>query len=267
MEIDAKNSTIFNATQSYASMNLISLKGLGTPKKGLGNKLPFTYLAKDTMGMDTVLYENVPGKQCAYLREVEVQSLKYLTLKVYLWGAWRSASNSMYAFLDKNNLNKFSNMKDNSGAFFESPYDSNCKITTNRLREILQDKDAVGERYVDWVEVDIVEAEPTGATNRPFHITHKVDSVSALLRTDGIVCDTLGNPYIAFKNVPNNDYYIVIRHRNHLGMMSGVKVALLMSKPTTTTPIAADFTSTIFSIAGTPNVAYYRSANVNYMYV
>lgn len=266
VEIDSKNSTIFNATQSYTSMNLISLKGLGTPKKGLGNKLPFTYTANDTMGMDTVLYENVPGKQCAYMREVEVQSLKYLTLKVYLWGAWRSALNSMYAFMDKNNLNKFSNMKDPSGAFFESPYDPNCKITTNRLREILQDKDAVGERYVDWVEVDIVEAQATGISNRPFRITKKIDSISAFLRSDGIVCDTVGNPYIAFKNLSDNDYYVIIRHRNHLGIMSGEKVSLLINRPTIVTSVVADFTSTIFPVAGKPNIAYYRTANVNYMY-
>lgn len=269
VEIDSKNSTIFNATQSYTSMNLISLKGLGTPKKGLGNKLPFTYLAKDTMGMDTVLYENVPGKQCAYMREVEVQSLKYLTLKVYLWGAWRSALNSMYAFMGETaNVNRFTNMQDASGAYFVSPYNPNIKITTNRLREIVQnrlDNNELG--FVDWIEVDLVEAQATGSQNRPFQVAQKVDSVSAFLRTDGVVCDTTGNPYIAFKNLPNTDYYVIIRHRNHLGVMSGVKVALLMSKPTTATPIVADFTSTIFSIAGKPNIAYYRSANVNYMYV
>lgn len=265
--IDSTTSTIFNPSISYNTLTLNSLRGLGSLKKGNASRLPFVYTAKDTMGLDTVLYENVPGKQCAYMREVEVQNMKYLTLKVYLWGAWRSALGSMYAFMDKNNLSKFSNMKDFSGAFFESPYDPNCKITTNRLRDILQAKDAVGERYVDWVEVDIVEAQATGAANRPFHITQQVDSVSAFLRTDGIVCDTAGNPYVAFKNLPNNDYYVVIRHRNHLGVMSGNKVTLLMNKPTATTPIVADFTSTIFSIAGKPNVAYYRTANVNYMYV
>ena len=121
--------------------------------------------------------------------------------------------------------------------------------------------------FVDWIEVDLVEAQATGSQNRPFQVAQKVDSVSAFLRTDGVVCDTTGNPYIAFKNLPNTDYYVIIRHRNHLGVMSGVKVALLMSKPTTATPIVADFTSTIFSIAGKPNIAYYRSANVNYMYV
>ncbi|MCM1030440.1 MAG: hypothetical protein NC410_03205 [Oscillibacter sp.] len=266
--IDSVTSTIFSPTQSYNTLNLLSLRGLGTPKKGNSSRLPFVYTAKDTMGLDTVLYENVPGKQCAYMREVEVQDLKYLTLKVYLWGAWRSALNSMYAFMDKNNLNYFSNMKDNSGAFFESPYDPNCKITTNRLREIVQDRETAGELgFVDWIEVDLVEAQATGSTNRPFQITQKVDSVSAFLRTDGIVCDTAGNPYIGFKNLPQNDYYVVVRHRNHLGMMSGMKVPLLINRPTTATAVVADFTSTIFSIAGSPNVAYYRSANVNYMYV
>lgn len=265
--IDSTTSTIFQSNISYNTLKLTPLRGLGTVKKANANRLPFYYTAKDTTGLDTVLYENIPGKQCAYMREVEVQDLKYLTLKVYLWGAWRASLNSMFAFMDKTNLNNFSNMKDFSGAFFESPYDSNCKITTNRLRDILSDRETVGERYVDWVEVNIVEAQTTGSIGRPFNITQKVASVSAFLRTDGIVCDTVGNPYIAFKNLPNNDYYIVIRHRNHLGIMSGTKVTLLMNRPVSTTPICADFTSMIFPIAGSPNVAYYRSANVNYMYV
>lgn len=267
--MDSTTSTIFNSALSYNTLNLISLRGLGTPTKGAGSGLPFEYTAKDTTGLDTVLYKNVPERKCAYMREVEVQDMKYLTLKVYLWGAWRSASNAMYAFMGSTtNLGRLNQMKDNSGAFFESPYDSNYKIPINRLREIVQNRVDNGELgLVDWVEVELVEAQATGMSVKPFKITKVVDSVSCFVRTDGVVCDTAGSPYLAFKNLPGNDYYVIIHHRNHLGIMSGNKVTLSLSKPVIGAPVIADFTSTVFPIAGKPNVAYYRSSNINYMYL
>lgn len=271
--IDSINSPIFSSSQNYANLELISLRELGTlGKSNYGKKLPFKYIAKDTMGLDTVLYKNVPGRQCAYMREVEVQDLKYLTLKVYLWGAWRSASNSMYAFMgDVSNINKFTNMQDVSGAYFVSPYNSDFKVSTNRLREIIQERNNKGELgFVDWVEVAVVEAEPVPAsTVYPFNITRKIDSLSCLLREDGIVCDTAGNPYIGFKNLPQNDYYVVVRHRNHLGIMSNIKIALSSSIPNIGSGVMIDFTSIIAPIAGITNVAYYKPMSVNnyFMYV
>ncbi|WP_251622095.1 hypothetical protein [Odoribacter lunatus] len=269
--MDSINSPVFTYGTSnwpITTNGIVSLRGLGSISRGPLNKLPFSYTAKDTTGLDTVLYK-MPEGQCAYMREIEVQDLKYLTLKVYLWGAWREGLNSMYAFMgDVSNVNTFTKMQDLSGAYFVSPYNPDVKITTNRLREIVQKRKDNGELgFVDWLEVAVVEADSNiGSLIYPFNIIKKVDSLSCFLREDGIVCDTAGNPYIGFKNLPQNDYYVVVRHRNHLGIMSNVKIALSSSIPS---GVMLDFTSTIAPIAGITNVAYYKPPTINnyFMYV
>ncbi|MDE5639868.1 MAG: hypothetical protein K2I47_08850, partial [Odoribacter sp.] len=217
--IDSTTSTIFNPTQSYNTLNLISLRGLGTLKKGNASRLPFVYTAKDTMGLDTVLYENVPGKRCAYMREVEVQNLKYLTLKVYLWGAW--LTDDMYAFMGREqDLLRYTKMLDFYGAYYKSP-DSTCLIPTERLKQIIRDRENNGSvKFVDWIRVCLVKATKSGPDNKPFRIDRIVDSLWGFVRTDGIVCDTAGNPYLGFRNLSEDSCFVVITHRNHLGIIS-----------------------------------------------
>lgn len=263
---DDIGSTVFvpGSTSTAWPDEVNSLRGLGTIE--LGQRFPIKYIAKDTTGLDTMKYI-MPGGQCAYMREIEVQELKYLTLKVYLWGAWRGSSNSMLAFMGSTNLRNYANMKDPFGAYYVSPYHPNCKIPVNRLQEIIQMRTAAGELgFVDWVEVDLVKATTNSNVAKPFIVQQKVDSVSAFLRADGIVCDTAGNPYITFKNLSENDYYVIVKHRNHLGIMSGEKISLSTTIPAS---VMLDFTSTITSIAGSVNIAYYKPTTVNniFMYV
>lgn len=266
VKIDTVGSTVFTFGSPIWPTGFTSLRDLASSiTKGPLGKLPFTYTAKDTTGLDTVLYI-MPGDQCAYMREVEVQELKYLTLKVYLWGAWRETSNSMYAFMGNvNNLIRFSTMMDLNHAYYVSPYNSDYKITTNRLREIVQDRQNNGELgFVDWVEVSLVEATPnTGSAQYPFNITKKIDTVSCFLREDGIVCDTAGNPYISFKNLPANDYYVVVRHRNHLGIMTNTSITLASQPPLSSNPVMVDFTSTIAPVSGMMNIAYLKPPTQN----
>jgi hypothetical protein len=42
---------------------------------------------------------------------------------------------------------------------------------------------------------------------------------SAFLRNDGVVLDRDGSDTLKF-NAPENDYFIVVKHRNHLSVMS-----------------------------------------------
>lgn len=265
VQIDSVGSAIFDRTNpSRWPTGFQSLRELAASiSKYPGNKLPFTYTAKDTTGLDTVLYK-MSGDQCAYMREVEVQTLKYLTVKVYLWGAWDIASNAMVPFMGREvDLNRYTNMMNVSRAYYKSP-DSTCLIPTNRLRQLLRDREANGDvKFVDWIRIDLVKADPNVNPTKPFIITHKIDSVSGFLRTDGIVCDTAGKPYLSFKNLPESDYYVLVRHRNHLGIISNQKITLHNTVPNTSTTVMVDFTSTIAPIAGQVNIAYYRPTNVN----
>lgn len=82
---------------------------------------------------------------------------------------------------------------------------------------------------VDWVWVELRD----GTTN-----TTVIASQSALLQRDGDVVNTDGVSTISFV-VPEGNYHIAIKHRNHLGIMTNTNVAFLEGLPTT-----VDFTET-----------------------
>ncbi|MEO1029820.1 MAG: HYR domain-containing protein [Bacteroidota bacterium] len=94
-----------------------------------------------------------------------------------------------------------------------TPYTDNVSINSSVLTTTGADA------IVDWVWVELREA----ASN-----TTVVDSKSALLQRDGDIVTLDGLSPLAF-NRPNGNYYVVIKHRNHLGIMSNSTVALSTS--------------------------------------
>ncbi|MEM6718974.1 MAG: hypothetical protein AAF611_06660 [Bacteroidota bacterium] len=71
---------------------------------------------------------------------------------------------------------------------------------------------------VDWIWVELRDAgSPTTV----------IAGQSAVLQRDGDIVDTSddANP-LTFDNVPAGDYYIVVKHRNHLGIMSASAISL-----------------------------------------
>jgi hypothetical protein len=91
------------------------------------------------------------------------------------------------------------------------------------------------EAIVDWVFLEL--RDKTDATI-------VLATRSALLQADGDVVDTDGISPITFADQPPDDYYLVVKHRNHLGVMSSTPVALSGS----TTVI--DFTTDLSNIYG-----------------
>jgi hypothetical protein len=70
---------------------------------------------------------------------------------------------------------------------------------------------------------------------------------SALLQSDGEVVDMDGVSPVVFANLPADDYYLVVKHRNHLGVMSAMPISL--SKTST----VVDLTSDLNDITGGTN--------------
>lgn len=88
---------------------------------------------------------------------------------------------------------------------------------------------------VDWVLVELRSDATTVVTKR-----------AGLVQRDGDIVDTDGVTPLTF-TAASGSYYVVVKHRNHLGVMSGSAIALT---PTTTT---VDFTSiltTNYQISG-----------------
>ena len=80
---------------------------------------------------------------------------------------------------------------------------------------------------VDWVFVELRSANRTTI----------VDSRPAFVQRDGDIVDTDGISPVVFKSATPGSYFVVVKHRNHLGVMSGAALAL------TSTATVIDFRS------------------------
>ncbi|HRZ49561.1 MAG TPA: HYR domain-containing protein, partial [Bacteroidales bacterium] len=79
---------------------------------------------------------------------------------------------------------------------------------------------------VDWVFIELRSAADS---------TQVVYTRSALLQRDGDIVDMDGISPLCFTNLQTNQFYVVVRHRNHLGVMTASPVTL------SSQPVAVDF--------------------------
>ena len=90
---------------------------------------------------------------------------------------------------------------------------------------------------VDWVWIELRDKNDD---------TSVIVSRSALLQRDGDIVDTNGVSHINF-NVVADDYYVVVNHRNHLGIMTKNPIEIAFSS----TPSVIDFTDVSTQTYGT----------------
>lgn len=145
---------------------------------------------------------------------VRISDWYYVAPKVFLEGAYISAG-KMSSYLTLMNLLPHT-----------APYKTDNKY--------ISQPNFPKSDIVDWLYISIRKA-----TN----VTEIVAETSAFLLEDGSVCDTVGKPYVRFKNLnPNESYYIVISHRNHLIIKSAATYTISKIKATPTT---IDFTKKV----------------------
>jgi len=77
---------------------------------------------------------------------------------------------------------------------------------------------AIPQNIVDWVLVELRSSETT-----------VVETRAAFLKNDGTLVDLDGTSNIKFPSTPEGDYYVVIKHRNHLPVMTANKVGINFS--------------------------------------
>jgi hypothetical protein len=103
---------------------------------------------------------------------------------------------------------------------------------------ILTTNDNTPDDIVDWIFVEL-RSGTSGSSTVAY-------TQAALLQRDGdIVNATNGLTAVEFPNAPAGNYFVTIRHKNHLGFRTTNKVAM-----TTSTP-ALDFTNNSISLFGT----------------
>jgi hypothetical protein len=144
-----------------------------------------------------------------------------LSLKVFLQGSYNSATGLMS---DDLRLLSFLPVNEPYAGFSYNHVGGGGSEATNPLVFTISGNDAI----VDWVILELRDK------NDPSII---VATRSALLQRDGDVVDVDGTSAVVFHNRAIDNYFIAIKHRNHLGVMTDVSEGLSQD----ITPI--DFTS------------------------
>ncbi|MGH1383212.1 leucine-rich repeat domain-containing protein [Kordia sp.] len=177
----------------------------------LGN-LDLSCIQVDIAVYSTTNWPNIePTTSFSELCNTSVQ----IAAKVYLQGAMLQSTNGfMRADLKDNNYIDTA----------ASPYGDGVSISYEAFTAVGNDK------IVDWIWIELRDA-----TNP----TTIIDGKSAILQSDGDIVDAAANNVstpISFSQ-DAGDYYIVIKHRNHFGIMSNSTFAL------SDTVTAVDFTN------------------------
>lgn len=92
-----------------------------------------------------------------------------------------------------------------------------------------------GDAVVDWVLIELRAASRADSL---------VATRSAILQRDGDIVDIDGVSNITFQNMPSGNYYVALRHRNHLGIITS-NTHFLSPNPT-----EIDFTNTATDVYG-----------------
>ena len=70
---------------------------------------------------------------------------------------------------------------------------------------------------VDWIQVQLRTSTDSAST---------VATRAAFVRKDGMITDLDGYSPVSFSDIADGSYYVVLRHRNHLAIMSASPIAL-----------------------------------------
>ncbi len=140
------------------------------------------------------------------------------------------SSFSLFAFIDKNAYSVTANVK----VFLEGPYsagtmaaslNSVIPLNSSTAYPILTFPNAASKvvaaipnvNVVDWVLVEL-RTSTTAASS--------VATVAGFLLNTGAIVDVDGTSPLNFPGITAGSYYVVIRHRNHLAIMSATPIAL-----------------------------------------
>ncbi len=133
--------------------------------------------------------------------------------------------------------------------FLQGPYSNGSMLTSYRNEGLIPFIDpylksltvkSLPENIVDWIYIELRSSKFANS---------KVAQRSAFLRSDGMIVDIDGKSMVAINNITPGNYYIVIKHRNHLSVM-------------TRNPIYISLTSRLFDFTLTPDSAYGTNALV-----
>jgi len=127
-----------------------------------------------------------------------------LNTKIFLEGNYNTNTESMSNALQDDNLLPLT-----------QPYDTAPWNHTGT--ESVSNTNNFPNNTVDWVLVEMRSGTPVVSGNSG---TDAVETKAALLLTNGEIVSTTGDPLIFENLTSGEDYYLLVRHRNHLDVIS-----------------------------------------------
>jgi hypothetical protein len=184
--------------------------------------------------------------------------------KVFLQGAYNSATGVM-----SDNLRTPTNLIPLSEPYRNAPY--NFTEVANPIAEtasasVFITQVNANNNIVDWVFLEL-------RSNVVSPGNTVLQTRSALLKRDGNIVDVDGISPVTFNNVPNGNYTIAIRHRNHLGISADPSTNLLALNEKKSTASLLDLTTAsdaqifgtaaAYTTSGGKNLMWSGNANFN----
>ena len=194
-----------------------------------GSNIPITIWGDDDQ--TTVVDGMVGGEQLKFRMWQKSKNTEYSAQVTYTQGTSVYAANGIYQL---GSLNATSKVLVKVKVFLQGPYSSGAMTTTLNTSgyiPLTQPYNVAPWNYsggeivsaipnsnvVDWILVEL----RTGTAS-----SSKVETRAAFLLKDGSVVDIDGSSDVAFNVATAGSYYIVVRHRNHLAVMSAAAQSL-----------------------------------------
>jgi len=222
----------FNVLKNYF-VGKPTLAGPLNNSKNLAKPITFTWgitanatsyilqISKDeNFSPDSLIYNNVDTNSYATFNS-------NFELKKYYWRVAGQTSQGQTFYSDVWNFTAWS-ISIAAKVFLQGPYSGGDTMSTALSRENYipltqpyntKPWDYIGEEKVteipsgvmDWVLLELRSASSSSTT---------VARRAAFIRGDGNIVDLDGSSPVEFSGIPSGGYYLVIKHRNHLSIMS-----------------------------------------------
>ncbi|MEO1434709.1 MAG: HYR domain-containing protein, partial [Bacteroidota bacterium] len=163
-----------------------------------------TYLALDAEGNSAVYtftVEVLPGNGAGCVGDVTI------TAKAFLEGPY-------------NGLDMDDDLRDGGQLPLNSPYGGSESVSPLVI--------ANDDQVVDWIEVSLRNDPVPGVGSTGEDI---IATRAGLLLRDGSIVELDGVSPLTFFNIPSGNYYVVVNHRNHLGLSTDAPVAVSATTP------------------------------------
>lgn len=209
---------------------------------GSGQQLPLTMNNANRVLLETKLYHK-PDNACLgrFFQPVEVMA------KVYLQGPYDTPSNKMNDVL--RTLADFPLAEPHTQINTDYPgsFVKKNNSVTETITAAVRDNADANNAIVDWIWLEL--RDKNDHTNVLF-------TRSALLQRDGDIVDLDGTSEVLFPDAYQDNFYLMVRHRNHLGAMTAAPVNF-------SAPPLVDFTTSAQATFGNTPTSARRLVETN----